>query len=340
MSVTIMPALSQEMMEMHTFQLPEFIVKPKSLMGKVMISPFLGVYCAFVASTISPFTYLTAALITEVNPLMILMVRSVQHIVVFCVIVSKGTKTRNIFVKKEILYVMGRAVSQSVSLATYYYAQTKLPTADVYAISSSSPLFATLGGYLFLKEKFGVAQGVGAVAVVIGAVFISKPSWLFGDVVDSSAEDVLSGTTLSLISCLFLAFQILFSRKLQVTETSAVVLIDGFFCASGTLACLYFYDDFRYPDCGWAVGLCLVGGVTAMITNALTVHAGKLIKAGQLSVIRSSSIFFTYIFQIWVLGLVPTWHSVVGASLILLSLVATTIKCNRKQTKRNIPSRL
>lgn len=160
MSVTIVPgAKRSETITVETFQLRDTVSKPRTIVGKILISPFLGVYCAFVASTISPFTYLTAALITEVNPLMILLIRSVQHIVVFCVLVAKSGKTSTIFVKEEFLFVLCRAASQSVSMATYYYAQTKLPTADVYAISSSSPLFATLGGYIFLKEKFGVAQG-------------------------------------------------------------------------------------------------------------------------------------------------------------------------------------
>lgn len=69
--------------------------------------------------------------------------------------------------------VIGIGVGDSL----YYAGVARMPIAPAYTVSQASyPLFAVVIAILFLGERLGVVEGVGAACVVVGILLVSWPS--------------------------------------------------------------------------------------------------------------------------------------------------------------------
>jgi drug/metabolite transporter (DMT)-like permease len=106
-----------------------------------------------------------------------------------------------------------RGVFFFLSFTTYMMGLAALPLADAAAIRNSGPLMITLFSVVLLGEKVGLRRWLALVVGFIGVLFIVNPG---------SASFNL-GSVFSLIATLFYAINVMITRKLQVTDSSATM---------------------------------------------------------------------------------------------------------------------
>ena len=100
-----------------------------------------------------------------------------------------------------------------LSFTTYMMAVTALPLADVAAIRNSGPLMITLLSVIWLGEKVGPRRWLALFVGLIGVLLIIKPG--------STTFNL--GSLFALIATLFYALNVMITRKLQTTDSSATM---------------------------------------------------------------------------------------------------------------------
>ena len=121
---------------------------------------------------------------------------------------SRGLPTTK-FLKLEII----RGVFLFLSYTTYMMGLAALPLADIEAIRFSGPMMITLLSVTMLGEKVKPAHWLALLVGFAGVLLIVKPG---------SASFNL-GSVFVLISVLFYALMVVFTRKLQANDSSATM---------------------------------------------------------------------------------------------------------------------
>ena len=107
-----------------------------------------------------------------------------------------------------------RSIVHAISVLLWFYAVTKISLADLTALSFTSPVFITIGAFLFLEETFSYRRLGGIVTAFIGAVLILRPG----------VEAISLGAIAILISVPFQAASTLIGKHLAPrTSTYAMV---------------------------------------------------------------------------------------------------------------------
>jgi drug/metabolite transporter (DMT)-like permease len=106
-----------------------------------------------------------------------------------------------------------RGVFLFLSYTTHFMGLAALPLADVEALRFSGPLMITLLSVVMLGEKVGPRRWLALVVGFIGMLFIVKPG----------AASFNMGSIFMLISVLFYALNVMLTRKLQSTDSSATM---------------------------------------------------------------------------------------------------------------------
>jgi len=107
-----------------------------------------------------------------------------------------------------------RSIVHAISVLLWFYAVTKISLADLTALSFTSPVFITIGAFLFLGESFSYRRLGGIVTAFVGAVIILRPG----------VEAISLGAIAILISVPFQAASTLIGKHLAPrTSTYAMV---------------------------------------------------------------------------------------------------------------------
>jgi drug/metabolite transporter (DMT)-like permease len=100
-----------------------------------------------------------------------------------------------------------------LSFTTYMMGVAALPLADVAAIRNSGPLMIPLLSVVWLSEKVGTHRWLALIVGFIGVLLIVKPG--------SGTFNL--GSLFALIATLFYALNVMITRKLQTTDSSATM---------------------------------------------------------------------------------------------------------------------
>lgn len=104
-----------------------------------------------------------------------------------------------------------------LSYTAFMMGLAALPLADIEAIRFSAPLLITLLSVMVLGEKVGPRRWLALIVGFVGVLLIIRPG--------SATFDL--GSIFVLISVLFYALSIMFTRKLQTTDSSATMAYYG-----------------------------------------------------------------------------------------------------------------
>ncbi len=188
----------------------------------------------------------------------------------------------------------GRALAGLASLSLFFYAYTRMPLANVVAISFAAPLLVTALSVPLLGERVGRRRWTAMSVGLLGVIVMVKPD---AGLFDESAALALLGTV-------FYALVIVSIRKLSRTETpTAIVFYYALTATLATGAVMPFI--WVMPDAeGWVL-LILVGLIGGVAQFAMTRAFGL----ADVSIIAP----FDYMHIIWaaLLGLF-IWGEVPG----------------------------
>jgi drug/metabolite transporter (DMT)-like permease len=107
-----------------------------------------------------------------------------------------------------------RGVVHAVSVLLWFYAVTKINLTDLTALSFTSPVFVTIGAFLFLGESFSYRRMMGIIVAFVGAMVVLRPG----------IEVISIGAIAILISAPFQAGSNLIAKHLAI-HTSIYAMV-------------------------------------------------------------------------------------------------------------------
>jgi drug/metabolite transporter (DMT)-like permease len=219
-----------------------------------------------------------------------------------------------------------RGLFYFLSYTTHFMGLAALPLAEIAAIKFSAPLMITFLSVVILGEKVGPRRWLALLVGFMGVLLIVRPG----------LDSFNMGSVSILISVLFYALAAMLTRKLQTTDSSAtmsyysslvylmaafvltplVVAIGDFPNAHASIA--FLFQPWAMPSLlHWAImsglGLVWAGGMFFLARAYSAALASVLAPFEYLAL----PIHTTWGFVLW--HEVPTWMTLAGASLTLLS---------------------
>jgi len=197
---------------------------------------------------------------------------------------------------------------------------------------------------IFLNEPCTLFNVFTIVLTLLGICFIVKPPSLFGsDDTEAMDQETASNQGAAICaalgSAIFGANAMIIIRLLRDLHQSVVMCNFGFFAVIYTLLVLFFIGSWCLPPCEdrllvVALGLFSFGG-QMLLTMSL-----KFEEARVVSIARSTTIVFAYIWQVVFFKQIPNAYSIFGALMIILSVALNAAQkyalSNGTNVSRNI----
>ncbi|NJO24405.1 MAG: DMT family transporter [Sphingomonadales bacterium] len=186
---------------------------------------------------------------TNINPIQIGFSRFVVSLIMVLWLVGRSQPGFASLRTKRPLEHAARAFCAAVELTAFYYAISKIPLPTAMSIVSASPIFGTLLGIVFLRERLRLGGWIAVFAGFAGMLLVVQPE---------EGANSLIGTIAVLTSVFLWCFAQLFARRLSTTESNLSIL---FYYAIGGVIILGLATPFVWVNPApleWA-GLLAVG---------------------------------------------------------------------------------
>ena len=219
-----------------------------------------------------------------------------------------------------------RCVMGLIALVAIVIALRELPLAVVVSLSYAAPFFITILSIFLLSEKVGIFRWAAVIVGFIGVIVISEPGFV----------EMNFLYFLPIIFCIGMAFVTITIRKLSTTEP--IWLISIFFTITISLAGLATIPlGWIMPNFQDFILLALIG-VTGGTANLLLTQSYKLSEVSLVAPLKYLSLVFAIFFGYMMWNEIPTFKTLIGASLVIIS--SLVIFRREIYYKQKIPSNI
>lgn len=238
--------------------------------------------------------------------------------------------------------VLLRGAVGSLGFINFYYTMSALPIGDAIALLSLYPILTVFVARIYLGEPIRTLQVLAALASVIGAILISRPSFIFQSNGSTRSNDIdpFGYVTAILGSCCASAVVVLIRKAGTIGAHTLQLLFS--WCVFGILLSLLFgiVSNIEGGDSSWRIpssrlawlyvlGVCGIGSIAHFILN----YAARLAPAGLSSIARASDIAYGYLWGVLIFKQKPFGSTLVGVVLIVLSLIGIAVQKTRDEKK-------
>mgnify|MGYP006224914581 FL=1 len=198
-------------------------------------------------------------------------------------------------------------MSGLVALVAIFIALRKLPLATVVSISFAAPIFTTILSIFLLSEKVGIYRWLAVIIGFIGILIITEPG----------ISQLNIYYVFPVIFCLGLSYVAITLRQLSTTEP--VWLISFYFSLSITLlSFLSIPQGWVMPSLKDFIFLSLVG-IFGGVANLWLGQSYKYSEVSLVTPLKYLALLFAIVFGYFIWGEVPTYKTLFGASLVIVS---------------------
>jgi len=232
-----------------------------------------------------------------------------------------------IYSSNIIALLIFRGVCGTGAMLTRFYAVQNMPLGDATVLFFTSPIFVAIFARIFLKERLHYIYFILIGLCLAGVVLIARPTFIFGhrDTV-LEYDNILMPSLVAVASSMLNSGSIITLRVLAGTyniKTGVILVYFGIFGLTITSIGAYLDRGFQYPFCQSVDYIyALLVGIFGYLSQYFLTGALKYSKAFIIALLRTSGIFFGFLFQIVIYSLVPSGLSFGGASLIATVNVA------------------
>ena len=196
-----------------------------------------------------------------------------------------------------------------IALLAIFIALRNLPLATVVSISFAAPIFTTIFSIFFLSEKVGFFRWLAVFVGFIGIIIITEPGF--------SSLNIYY--VYPIIFCLGLSYVAIAIRQLSTTEP--VWLISLNFSAAITLASIFTIPfGWIMPNMKDLVLLSFIG-VFGGVANLWLSQSYKFSEVSLVTPLKYLALVFAIIFGFFIWGEIPTFKTLTGALLVIISSV-------------------
>jgi len=185
---------------------------------------------------------------------------------------------------------------------------------DAMMLNKLSPFFAMLTSIIILKEAADGFQWACILTAIAGAVFVVKPSFLFGNM--GVAGDNLFPLAIALIGGIFAGIAYAFLRKATVKGERGIIVV-AFFSTFSCVALIPFIIATYQPITWLQFFYCCMTGVAACFGQLFITSAYSACPAKEISIYDYSTVIFTALLGLIVLGEIPDAISIIGYVIII-----------------------
>ena len=185
--------------------------------GQLQFKPKLGVFYMLAAIMVLGSTdAIVKWSTTNINPIQIGFSRFVVSLIMVLWLVGGSQPGFAALRTKRPLEHAARAFCAAVELTAFYYAISKIPLPTAMSIVAASPIFGTILGIVFLRERLRLGGWIAVFAGCAGMLLVVQPE---------EGVSSLIGTIAVLTSVFLWCFAQLFARRLSTTESNLSILL-------------------------------------------------------------------------------------------------------------------
>jgi len=214
---------------------------------------------------------------------------------------------------KKLLFLRGLLGGIAVLLS--FYAVSKMKLSEVSILLQTSPIFVVIFARMFLKEKlpksFYFLMGLS----ICGVLFVIKP-----DVKSIGSVPAM----LALFSAIVASIAYVCIKSLRKTHSTEIVVL-YFTITAMVVPIPLMWNSFVVPSLMDLVLLLMVG-MSATIAQFFMTKAYGVEKAGLVSMVNYTTVFFNMFWDIIIWSAVLDLGSLLGGALIILSSVILTLR--------------
>lgn len=237
------------------------------------------------------------------------------------------------FKKKQFLILFTLGILEIVATSFFFLAIHTVPNPAVVSfIGNINPVFVTILGFIFLRERFNIPELIGMALALLGAFIISYQG-------SNTLESVfIEGTGYMILSGFIYSFSTIIAKKNVHQLGPSVMALSRtlhLFLFSGA-ALLYLGQPMQIPTKAFW-NIFIGSGLGPFLTALAGYQALKYIEAGRVSILGSSKGLFVLIGAFFYFDTLPQMHQIWGG-LISISgvLLISTGKLNLSK-KRKAP---
>lgn len=207
-----------------------------------------------------------------------------------------------------------RASFGTIGILANFYAISNTNMSDAMMLNKLSPFFAMLTSIIILKEAADGFQWAAILTAIIGAVFVVKPSFLFGNL--GVSGDSFFPLIIALIGGVCAGIAYAFLRKVTVKGERPMIVV-AFFSTFSCIVLIPFIIFTYQPITPLQLFYCAMTGVAACFGQIFISSAYAMCPAKEISIYDYSTVIFTALLGLIVLGEVPDWLSILGYAIII-----------------------
>ena len=267
-------------------------------------------------------TMMVRFLTVEMHPFLVVFFRSFFGLVAIApfmfragIVARLGEATR--------LY-LSRAVIGVISMLTWFYAISKIPMAQVTALSFMTPIFVTVAAIVFLGEVVRLRRWTATIIGFLGALLVLRPG----------IDNVGPGEIAAVASAVAGALVVVFLKKLSHTEgTDRIVALNlVFIVPMALIPALFVWQWPTLEQLMWLVAM----GFSATVANWLTVRAFTLGDTTAVQPYDFTRLPFVAGLGFVIFGEVPDVWTWIGGAIIFTSSVYIAHREARLNSGRKI----
>ncbi|TMW49091.1 hypothetical protein DOY81_005825 [Sarcophaga bullata] len=293
--------------------------------------PYLGIILATLSSLFFSLCSVIVKGLVDVNPMELASFRFIGVLLPAIPIVIYTKQP--VFPEGKRIILLLRCFMGTTGLMLSFYAFRHMPLADASVIIFSTPVFVAIFARVFLKEQCSLFNVVTIILTLVGVVLITRPPFVFGDGSPSLETERYEGKSYdiwgpvaAISSTLFGANVYILLRALKGLHFSVIMTNFGAFALIYTLAVCGSIGAICWPACGRDRWLVVVLGIFSFLGQILLTLSLQMEQAGPVAIARCADIVFAFIWQIIFFGETPTFYSLLGAFLVVSSVVLAALK--------------
>jgi len=286
-----------------------------------------GLLLAFLSGILMTAYSSMIKMLHEMDSMQVVIIRGIIQMLVFLsVALYKKQSFLGDAKRNTLIFLFLVVVTGGLRLLFIFTSFTRLPLGDSTTIIFSSPVLVMIFSICILKEYCGLFRICAGATLLSGVVLIAKPPILFADLVPDDFEYDVLGYILVCSACFMSALGLVLTKKIskKVEKTVILFYMGIAYILFGSIS-LFALGNPSIPEVnewGMAVGISVLG----VLQQYCLIYAVTLESPARVTIVRQMQIVLAYIVQIFMFHVMPMWSDLLGASLVLGTVVVTTFE--------------
>ena len=286
----------------------------------------LGGICMILSVLFFSFMDILIKITNEYDVGQVMFARAIFGLIPIFFLIPKN-KVKNFYKTKYISLHFYRSFVGAIAMFAIFVGLRNLELAEVTSMAFSGPIWVVIFSILFLGEKIRARRWIAVGLGFVGVLIISKPGF----------DNLNFYYIYPVIFTLGFAGVSIFIRKLTLVG-EPVYLIAFYFSI-----CSAIFGLFTLPFGGWVMptkydlGLLILIGLFGSVANLLLTKSYQLAEVSLTIPLKYLSLVFAIIFGFYFFNEVPTFYTLSGAGLIVISSAIIFIREHQLKKPITLP---